>query len=273
MPSPPPPRAASQRSTRSDGSNTRAQILETAGEVYAELGWARATSKEICARSRTNMAAVNYHFGGKDGLYQAVLVEAHRRLVSLEDLQAIAGTPAAPARQLAALLRRLLQPSVLPGRPWALRVLIQELMAPSPHVGVLIREAVLPKVRVLSSLVARVLELPPRHPGVQRAVLFTIVPAVVLVVAPRPMRETVLPAIDADPGRAVDELVTYALAGLAALRSRHRAERRRGAPEPPAKSPRGRSPERPARRAAPAGRPANQSPATRRAKAASKSRT
>jgi hypothetical protein len=124
------------------------------------------------------------------------------------------------------------------------------MMAPSPHVPVLMREAVLPKVRVLFALVSRVLDLPPRHPGVQRGVIFAVVPAIVLLVAPRPMRETVLPAVDADPQRAVDELVDYALAGLAALRARHRAER--GASSRPG---------------------ADQAPATRRTRAASKSRT
>ena len=226
-----PARRRPPRAPRSDGTSTRMHILETAGTVFAEKGFSRSTSKEICTRARTHMAAVNYHFGGKDGLYEAVLVEAHRRLVSLERLQEIVRDGTAPERQFATLLRHLLMRPEGTPEPWALRVLVQEMMAPSEHVPVLLREAVLPKVRVIVGLVSRLLALPVGHPGVQRGVLFAVVPAILLLVAPRPLRDVVLPALASDPASAVDELVAYALAGLRALKRRHAAR----AAEPPAR--------------------------------------
>ena len=38
-----------KRAQRSDGRSTRAIVLEAAGKVFAERGFAEATSKEICA--------------------------------------------------------------------------------------------------------------------------------------------------------------------------------------------------------------------------------
>ena len=32
---------------------------------------------------------MNYYFGGKEGLYEEVLIEAHRQMLSLEDLNRI----------------------------------------------------------------------------------------------------------------------------------------------------------------------------------------
>jgi AcrR family transcriptional regulator len=217
-----PSKARPARSTRSDGSDTRRHILETAGATYAELGHARTTSKEICARAGTNMAAVNYHFGGKDGLYEAVLVEAHRQLVSLDDLQRIAAGRAPARERLSRVLHLLLDRIGRTRQAWGLKVLVQEMMAPSPQIPVLIRQAVLPKVQVLFGILAEILGLPAGHPGVQRAVLFTVVPAVLLLVAPKPMRQRVLPSLDRDPQAAVDECVLFALAGLEALRRHHR---------------------------------------------------
>src|SRR2546428_6949515 len=52
---------------------TRAKLLEAAREVFADCGYYDTTIREICSRARTNIAAVNYHFGGKLGLYTAVL--------------------------------------------------------------------------------------------------------------------------------------------------------------------------------------------------------
>jgi AcrR family transcriptional regulator len=48
-------------------------ILETAGEVFAEQGYRKATIRYICKCSGVNLAAINYYFGGKERLYLAVL--------------------------------------------------------------------------------------------------------------------------------------------------------------------------------------------------------
>ena len=60
-------------------SETRQRLLEAAGEIFAARGYRQATVREICRRARANLAAVNYHFRDKEGLYAAVLEDAHRR--------------------------------------------------------------------------------------------------------------------------------------------------------------------------------------------------
>jgi len=95
------------------------------------------------------------------------------------------------------------------------------MMAPSPQIPALIRQAVLPKVQVLFAILADLLGLPPDHPAVQRAVFFAIVPAILMLVAPKPMRQRVLPTLDKEPQAAVEDYLRYALAGLEALRQHH----------------------------------------------------
>src|SRR5262245_63051572 len=73
---------------RSYRQGTRTELLEAAGHVFAEKGFDRATGKEICERAGANTAAINYYFGGMDGLHAAVLEEANRRLVPLETVTA-----------------------------------------------------------------------------------------------------------------------------------------------------------------------------------------
>src|ERR1035441_6842888 len=162
------------RSVRSDGAQTRGQILQVAGRVFAEKGFERTTSREICVAAGTNIAAVNYHFGGKNGLYEAVLVEAHGQLVRLDDLEAIrqaGGSAQAPLRALIGLfVRRASGPAL----PWGLRVLLHELMAPSTHVPALLQRAVLPKIRVMRVMIAAVLGVADDHPAAQRALAFVV---------------------------------------------------------------------------------------------------
>jgi AcrR family transcriptional regulator len=52
---------------------TRRRILETAAMVFAEHGFSATTIRMICGRANVNIAAINYHFGGKEALYHEVL--------------------------------------------------------------------------------------------------------------------------------------------------------------------------------------------------------
>lgn len=61
-----------------DTAETRLRLLETAAMVFAEHGFAAATIRMIAGHARVNVAAVNYHFGGKDGLYREVLRHVRR---------------------------------------------------------------------------------------------------------------------------------------------------------------------------------------------------
>ena len=61
---------------------TRDRILTTAGRLFAEQGYDATSIRDITTHADCNVAAVNYHFGGKDKLY----VETFRRLlVDLRD--------------------------------------------------------------------------------------------------------------------------------------------------------------------------------------------
>ncbi|MBT8042597.1 MAG: CerR family C-terminal domain-containing protein [Pontiella sp.] len=51
---------------------TKERLIHAAGEVFAEKGFRDATIAEISEKAEANIAAVNYHFGDKEKLYDAV---------------------------------------------------------------------------------------------------------------------------------------------------------------------------------------------------------
>ena len=59
---------------------TRERILKAAERLFADRGYEETSVRAIVAKARVNQAAINYHFGGKDGLYREVLHAAFRAL-------------------------------------------------------------------------------------------------------------------------------------------------------------------------------------------------
>jgi len=87
---------------------TREKIIKAASRAFALSGYEGASIRTIVAEADVNQAAINYHFGGKEGLYRAVLETALRALMSEDTPQ----TPGKLSReaQLRQFVRRQLRP-------------------------------------------------------------------------------------------------------------------------------------------------------------------
>src|SRR3954471_21738849 len=85
---------------RRDRDRTRQEILDVATEEFARNGFSGARVDDMADRMRTTKRMIYYYFGGKQGLYAAVLEAAYRRIRS-EDQR----TEAAPLDPPAALRR------------------------------------------------------------------------------------------------------------------------------------------------------------------------
>ncbi|MFT3848915.1 MAG: CerR family C-terminal domain-containing protein [Propionivibrio sp.] len=181
---------------REDGATTRLQILEAAGEVFAEKGLGHTTGKEIAERAGTNSAAVNYYFGGIDGLYSEVLVEAHHRLMDLEFLKQIAETPGSASEKLNVFLEGAIR-AVLGSSSsnWALRVVGREILHPSAALQILLEREVLPKKQIAFGFISEILGVPHDHPAVARCGLSIIGPVLLMLIGSRGVLEHAAPAI------------------------------------------------------------------------------
>ena len=205
-----------KRAQRSDGRSTRAVVLEAAGKVFAERGFAEATSKEICERAGTNGAAVNYYFGGKEGLYEEVLIEAHRQMLSLEDLNRIIASEATPEEKLRVFLEHIIRTAMNASELWGIRIFLRELASPSPFVPKFITTAVFPKSQKLRELIRDITGLPPDSPAMQRATALVALPCMGLILFPEKLRTLMLPATAGDAEGLLEDMLAYMLGGLRA---------------------------------------------------------
>jgi TetR/AcrR family transcriptional regulator, regulator of cefoperazone and chloramphenicol sensitivity len=65
--------------------DVRRRLLSVGLRVFAEKGYERAGIREICALAGSNLAAVNYYFGGKARFYREV--SAYGQSLRLQELQ------------------------------------------------------------------------------------------------------------------------------------------------------------------------------------------
>jgi len=107
-----------------DAASTRQRLVEAAAHIFAEQGFAGASVREICAKAGANVAAINYHFGGKEALFGEVLrLPIHR-------LEATIPAFSEPDLPLTAALRRMYLGMLAPLRSGsaesaAMRVVVQ----------------------------------------------------------------------------------------------------------------------------------------------------
>ena len=142
---------------------TRGKLLEAAGRVFADRGYEAATVREICRLANANVAAVNYHFRDKQGLYAEVLGQVAHAM-KLERMSAALDESAPPEE----ILRRVIKVRVqgLRGehlQEWHFRIITHEFAHPTPAMSRMIDKVSRPLYERLLELVGKIIGLPPNH--------------------------------------------------------------------------------------------------------------
>jgi len=129
--------------------------LVEATRIFAEKGYARASTREICAAAGLNVAAIHYHYGGKEGLYRAVLLGPIQAIASQ-----LAGFDDADLT-LAQSLRRLLgafvgeDGSAAAGADDGVRLYLREMIEPTPMFAAAVGQHIGPVHNAIARLLAR----------------------------------------------------------------------------------------------------------------------
>jgi TetR/AcrR family transcriptional regulator, regulator of cefoperazone and chloramphenicol sensitivity len=139
-------------------SKTRNAIMEAAGKIFAEEGYPKATVRDICQHAGANIAAINYHFGDKKGLYLAVL--KHYQAIAFQTYPPDLGIRETqkPEEKLRAFIRSFLLRIMDEGRPaWFGKLLAREFTEPTWAFDILLEEMIRPSYQLLTGIVAAIL--------------------------------------------------------------------------------------------------------------------
>lgn len=130
---------SSHRSDESSSSATQRRLIDAAERLFADSGYTNTSVRELTAEAGVNLAAINYHFGGKEQLYIAVF---QRSLDEMREhrLTSIRAAIDAPGTTLESLLtafaNSFMEPFLDQGRGRRLmqlynREMIQPMLPPS----------------------------------------------------------------------------------------------------------------------------------------------
>jgi AcrR family transcriptional regulator len=164
--------------TRTDR-ETRDRLLHASEQLFATRGFKDVTVRDIARAARANVAAVNYHFGDKMGLYREVLQVAIDAIRETNEAgrRAAEGHPPAEKlrRYLSVFLRRVLNPEY----ETVHRLIQREIDHPTPAMDALVEQAARPRLEFLSAVVAELMDCNPDDPRVLRCVGSTLAQTII----------------------------------------------------------------------------------------------
>ena len=152
---------------------TRTRILDAAEELFMLQGFGGTSMRLLTAKAGVNLAAVNYHFGSKDALIEAVFRRRldpmnTARIAALEALEAT-GTPDADAiiRAFVGASLRMLEDAKGGGRNF-IRLLGRTYTEPAKGIRHLIGQMYAPTMQRYKAALERALPQMPREELVWR---------------------------------------------------------------------------------------------------------
>ena len=197
---------------------TRKRLLGAAADLFAERGFKRVTVREICRAARANVAAVNYHFGDKLGLYREVLQLAVASMRSTGEAARQAGGRNAEEK-LRAYVRVYIESIVGVQRDsWVYPLMLHELTDPTPALDLVVRQVVRPRMAYLGALVGQLMRRPIHDARVVRCVHSIHAQCVVI---PNMLTSGLYPDFKPTPKTLTvlaEHIASFSLAGIRSLR-------------------------------------------------------
>ena len=209
---------------------TRDKLLDVAGCIFADRGYRSATIREICIAAGANVAAVNYHFGDKLGLYTET-VQTSLRAAELEAVKNALNQQAPPEDILRSVIRVRLRGICRQDRPdWYFRILAHELADPTPALRQLINKVGRPIFQRLLELIGGMIGLP-ADDDKTRLCAVSVMGQILVYIFARPMLAGVWPELKMTPeqvDRIADHIADFSLSYIQNFRSTASAQSTNG---------------------------------------------
>jgi AcrR family transcriptional regulator len=213
-----------QRVRRADASGTdretRDRLLDVAAVLFASQGFDSVTVRDICANASANVAAVNYHFGGKAGLYDEVLRWAIRIMQTTTEEIRQAGENQPPHIQLEASIRIFLTRIATTRNQWIHQLMLREVSNPTPSFTMVLNDVLKPRMAYVRDAIAGIIGCPPGDPRVAMCVMSVQAQLFAIVNSPLASRLESPPLTAERAVALARHIACFSIAGVRAIASR-----------------------------------------------------
>ena len=200
---------------------TRERLLQVASELFAEKGYAGVSISEITGKAEANKAAVNYHFGSKEKLYQEAWRHAHERITEQIPPDGGVSEDRPPEQRLRGRIHSGLQ-RAMHGDAIEFRIMRNEMANPTGLLHQVIEDTIGPLRKATQNILAELLGPKATDMDIQLCELCVVSPWLHFKHHKHATKHKGLaPVIDEDMLEPVaDHFTAYALAGIRQIRER-----------------------------------------------------
>ncbi len=199
--------------------DTRRQLMDAAGPLFAERGFRATTVREICDLAKANQAAINYHFRDKESFYiESVRHAAQQCMAQAPMPEWPQGTP--PQEKLRDFVRMFVNRVAVDHEPaWHAQLIMREMLLPTQACAEFVKNYVQPTIEILRGILNDL--LPASVPERKRMMIgFSIVGQILHYRSARPAL-TLLVGSEAfrsfDVETLTEHITTFSLAAIDAI--------------------------------------------------------
>ena len=206
----------------SNGEESRQALLQAATDEFLAMGFQAARVQTITRNAGLGLSAINYHFGSKEGLYQAVLSQHAELAIARQPLQGPPDLP--PQAQLRWLVSALLHRMVDPENPSRIGpLLLREMMTPTAAFELMFTRFASTQFQLGLEVLTRLLGPQVPAPVVAMS-LYSLFGQCIFYMTGQPMISRLTPERTLDEAglqQIADHITEFSWAGLQALRQHH----------------------------------------------------
>ena len=158
----------------SDEQDAKERLLVAAGPMFADRGYEAVSTRDLSRKAKVNLSAITYHFGGKRGLYDAVVERvlddmAPMRSLVMATLESGMAEAERDHSALPDLVKRFVRTIVtLLTHPdfqlWRMQLMLREITQPSDAFAVIMERHIVPLQNSVARMVAAATDRPASDP-------------------------------------------------------------------------------------------------------------
>ena len=196
---------------------TRDRLLHEAAQLFATHGFDNVTVRDICQQAQANVAAINYHFGGKAGLYGEVLNVAIRTMQATTEEIRKAGAGLAPDQQLEAAIRVFLTRVATTKDKWIHQLMLREVANPTAAFDAVLKRVLEPRMAYMRAAIAGIMRCPVSDRRVALCMMSVQAQLHALLNSPLAERLAAPRLTAADADRLARHIACFSIAGVRAI--------------------------------------------------------